>query len=145
MNSARTSIAVICLTLLATCAPPAPQEPITAVAPGTIVAPAANVPAAWAAYSGVWLGKWDGVWDAAIIVRKIHQDGLVDVTYRWANDVGGPWRTDSTTLGRIENGVLIIGGHVRLAIDPANPTVARGDFFHGTNDAHRVSRFNKVI
>ncbi len=116
---------------------------IATVSPSAIVPPDKAVPPEMRVYSGVWVGKWDGVWDTAIIVRQIHPDGVVDLTYRWVDHLGEPYSTGRVTTGRIDGGVLQFGT-VRLVVDPADPDTAHGDLLHAQNDAHRVSRFRRV-
>jgi hypothetical protein len=107
------------------------------------VPPGKAVPQDMRVYSGVWVGKWDGVWDTAIIVRQIHPDGVVDLTYRWVDHLGEPYSTGRVTTGKIDGGVLQFST-VRLTVDPSDPDTAHGDLLHAQNDAHRVGRFRRV-
>ena len=135
------TLSVVAALWLAGCASP---QSISAVASSEIITPAADVSAAMRVYSGVWVGKWDGVWDAAIIVKKISPDGMIDGTYRWVDNIGQPYTTSTVTSGKIEDGVLTLG-KVQLRVDPSDPTTAQGDLFHAANDAHRTSKFRKVM
>jgi hypothetical protein len=75
---------------------------------GEITAPARNVPAAIAAFSGTWVGKWTSGQEARLAVQTVARDGSVTGTYSWG-DLAGHARAGSTAVtGKIGAGTLTL-------------------------------------
>ena len=73
-----------------------------------LVPPAADVPAAFSAFSGAWLGNWSGKLCSALIVEQIDKDGTVRAKYMYGTYKD--WNITKAgifpTTGKIVNGVL---------------------------------------
>jgi hypothetical protein len=74
----------------------------------TVAAPAADVPANIAAFSGVWVGDWSKQLCGVLIVESIAKDGTVNAKYVWGSNPG--WGIAkpgfSQWTGKITNGAL---------------------------------------
>src|ERR1700741_2209808 len=98
------------MVLLAACGS-TPEEALTPLAPpptGEITAPAKNVPAAMAAFSGTWVGKWASNQEARLAVQTVARDGAVTGTYSWGDLPGQSRAGSSAVKGKIADGVLLL-------------------------------------
>jgi hypothetical protein len=130
------------LLLLAACGS-TPEEGVPLQPPptGEITAPAKNVPAAVAAFSGTWVGKWTSNQDARLAVQTVARDGAVTGTYSWG-DLPGQSRAGSSAIkGKIADGVLTLdsfanGATASFAMQPdgmlAGTYVVNGQTSTGT-------------
>ncbi|MCA8928725.1 MAG: hypothetical protein KDC18_11695 [Alphaproteobacteria bacterium] len=102
------------------------EPPMPAVAPaGTaVVAPASDVPAQMAAFSGTWRGKWQRVLDALLVVETVSPTGQVQATYAWADALNWSIHAGSTRLkGQITGNTLQLeplpdGGKIHYVMRP---------------------------
>jgi hypothetical protein len=68
-------------------------------------APAADVPAELARFSGVWTGKWGGLTDTNLIVERVTPTGDVTMVYMLVPAPGQP-ATAMRRTGKIANNTL---------------------------------------
>src|SRR5262245_14064423 len=83
-----------------------PGTPLPPPPTAAITAPARNVPAAIAAFSGTWHGKWQNGLDAILAVQTVARDGTATGTYSWG-DLPGQFKAGSAAFtGKIASGTL---------------------------------------
>lgn len=97
--------ATIAVAVLASCAQPKRDAVIPAST--VITTPSENVPAEFAAFSGVWTGNWGSCLPGKLAVKTISDTGAVETVYSWGDcaqwDIQQGWTERS---GQIEDGVL---------------------------------------
>ena len=107
------------LAFLTACAEPsATNAPAAAtIPPETVVtAPAADVPANYAAFSGTWGGTWGTSLDGKLAVMEVAANGSVEAIYAWGDSPGdfeaghrrrdGVIEGDTLTLETFGNGAV---------------------------------------
>ena len=89
---------------------------------------AADIPAQYARFRGVWSGKWDDVWDVTFVIDDITGDGHANGHYYWKERVPGAWNHHAVA-GTIR-GATVVFGVITITLDPAdgNKAVAVGRF-----------------
>ena len=79
----------------------------TIPASAVIEQPAPNVPAEYAAFSGIWEGSWGSDLDGKLAVQTISGDGNVTGIYAWGDHARGRFSAGNGEFaGKIRNGVL---------------------------------------
>lgn len=81
-------------------------RPATIPASAVIEQPAQNVPAEYAAFSGIWVGTWGGVLDGKLAVQTITADGDASGIYAWGDRQGSFRAGTHDFAGNINDGVL---------------------------------------
>ena len=104
----RIALGFLALALAACQSTPEVAAPLPPPPTGEVTAPAKNVPAALAAFSGTWVGKWGESLDAHLAVQTVARDGAVTGTYSWG-DMPGQFKAGSAAVtGKIAAGALIL-------------------------------------
>ena len=94
------------LGLVTACAPQALQ-PAEIGANVAVTAPAAEVSADHAAFSGIWAGTWGARLDGKLAVQTIDADGTITGVYAWGDHPKGKFKAGSIPVdGMIDGGVL---------------------------------------
>jgi hypothetical protein len=79
----------------------------------TTTPPGKSVPAKYAAFSGIWVGRLEGLYEGKLAVLTVSPNGSVTVTYAWGNladnrpgvaDGAGKIVGNTLKLGRLPNG-----------------------------------------
>lgn len=81
-------------------------RPATIPASAVIEQPAQNVPAEYAAFSGIWEGKWNGKVDGKLAVQTVSADGYVSGIYAYGDRAGGFKAGNLEFTGKFIDGVL---------------------------------------
>jgi len=79
---------------------------------------AADIPAQYARFRGVWSGKWDDVWDVTFVIDDITGDGHANGHYYWKERVPGAWNHHAVA-GTIR-GATVVFGVITITLDPAD-------------------------
>ena len=126
----RTMLAVFAILALAACETAAATPPTQPLA-----APAADLPAQYARFHGIWSGKWDDTWDVTFVIDDVSGDGHVNGHYYWKENVPGAW-SHQTTSGNI-HGDTVVFSVITITIDSADSSkaVAVGKFEKNTRTA----------
>lgn len=104
-----------------------------------IAPPAADVPAAYAAFSGVWVGTWDDGMASKLAVQRVDAEGEVFTVYAWGD---APWGTAggrTTAIGRIEGSTLRLeplGNGARAAFERRDDGTLDGRFVRADGRVH---------
>jgi hypothetical protein len=114
-------------------------DPASLPADVRIVEPAADVPAEFAAFAGVWDGRWGYELDSALAVQRVTAEGDVTAIYSWGDSAGnfdaGRVRRD----GYIRDGTLHLnrfGNGARARFELQDDGTLRGTYIRGA----RVSK-----
>jgi hypothetical protein len=107
-----------------------------------IAAPAADVPANFRAFSGVWVGSWSNQLCSVLIVENIAKDGTVQTKYAWgSNAMWGLAAGVTAWPGKIVNGVLTLRQPTRSAeFRAVNPNELAGTFTQNRQDTGSFKR-----
>ena len=122
--------ASLVILMLAACETAATAPPTAPLAPA-----AADLPAQFARFHGVWSGKWDKTWDVTFVVDQISSNGDSTVQYYWKEHVPGAW-LHQTYSGCIRGDVLT-DNVITITLDASDNSkaVAVGKFEMNTRTA----------
>lgn len=93
--------------------------------------PAADVPAEFRAFSGVWSGSWGNQLCSVLIVEDVAKDGTVQTKY--VNGTNPAWNINRPGVrawsGKVINGVLVLrGNNVSAEYKLANASELAGTY-----------------
>ena len=136
---ARTMLAMLVVLAIAGCQTATTASPTQPLAP-----PAADLPAQYARFHGVWSGKWDDTWDVKFVIDDISDDGHATGHYYWKENVPGPWSHEIMS-GDIHGGAIVFGViTITLDLTDGNKAVAVGKFERNTRTA-RLTKLSAEI
>lgn len=104
----RAALGVLALTLTACQSSPDAAALLAPPPTGEITAPARNVPAAIAAFSGTWRGQWQTGQQATLAVQTVARDGAATGTYSWGDLPDRQKAGSAAFTGRISGGSLTL-------------------------------------